>query len=58
MVDLSEFTNSPEYKKLPPKGQELFKQIMTRCALTGENPSVLYDQLKAELERRKKMGFV
>jgi len=46
---------SEEYKKLSPKAQDLFLKIMSRCQITGENPSVVFDKLKAQLEESKKV---
>jgi hypothetical protein len=46
---------SEEYKKLSPKAQDLFLKIMFRCQITGENPSFVFDKLKAQLEESKRV---
>jgi hypothetical protein len=50
----SELEQSEAYKKLSPKAQELYKKILFRCALTGENPNMLFDELKEELRQQQK----
>jgi hypothetical protein len=51
-MKVSEFESDPDYQKLPEAGKELFRKIMLRSIITGENPVAILEKLQEERARR------